>query len=51
MMCFCRYLLVAYKLGIRFTELCVKYNKKKDVINRVLTGDDVDIIYSSDQVV
>ena len=43
-MCFRHYLLTAYGSGCRPTELCGRYNKRQDVIDRGLTWDDVDII-------
>ena len=43
-MCFRHYLLTAYGSGCRPTELCRRYNKRQDVIDRGLTWDDVDII-------
>lgn len=43
-MCFRHYLLTAYGSGCRPTELCGRYNKTQEVIDRGLTWEDVDII-------
>ena len=43
-MCFRHYLLTAYGSGCRPTELCGRYNKRQEVIDRGLTWEDVDII-------
>nr|WP_137006754.1 hypothetical protein [Synechococcus sp. UW106] len=43
-MCFRHYLLVAYNSGVRPTELCGRYDKRQEVIDRGLTWNDVDIV-------
>ncbi len=43
-MCFRHYLLTAYGSGCRPTELCGRYNKRQEVIDRGLSWEDVDII-------
>lgn len=43
-MCFRHYLLCAYNAGTRPTELCGRYNKEKETIDRGITWEDVEIV-------